>query len=214
VDEPDELDDYYRDSDLVTRDHNGSIVAVRRSPLTAQFQRRLIESTSKALYLHRLLAKLYFTKITYPRSFEQYYRGKPADLLWASRLPGAEARQKYGAAIKYFDATLEDLTKTVLSGVGRHGIVYIHHPHLEHLRSGGDAFNDVVSTTVREVAARHNARYYDATEDLKAQFGLHPERYYIPDDMHFNEHGLRAYGVAVARYLGSIVGPLTPAGAK
>jgi len=207
VDETDLFDDYHRYRELVTRDDAGSIAAVRRSPLSDQFQRGLIASTSKALYLHRFLAKLYFTKITYPKSFEDYYRGKPADFLWASRLPAGEAREKYGAAIAYFDATLEDLTRTVLSRVERpDGLVYIHHPHLEHLRSEGGGFNDIVSTTVREVAARHNVRYYDATDDLKAQFGLYPERYYIPNDVHFNERGQRAYGVAVAKYLASGLG--------
>ena len=207
VDETDLFDDYHRYRELVTRDDAGSIAAVRRSPLTDQFQRGLIASTSKALYLHRFLAKLYFTKITYPKSFADYYRGKPADFLWASRLPAAEAREKYGAAIGYFDATLEDLTRTALSRVGSpDGLVYIHHPHLEHLRSEGGGFNDIVATTVREVAARHNVRFYDTTDDLKAQFGSHPERYYIPNDMHFNERGQRAYGVAVAKYLASGLG--------
>jgi hypothetical protein len=31
------------------------------------------------------------------------------------------------------------------------------------------------------------------------------ERYYIPKDMHFNERGLQAYGLAVARYLSTAI---------
>src|SRR5262249_12563943 len=60
VDETDLFDDFYRYRDLVRRDDAGSITAVRRSPLIDRFQRGLVESTSKALYLHRLAAKLYF----------------------------------------------------------------------------------------------------------------------------------------------------------
>jgi hypothetical protein len=44
-------------------------------------------------------------------------------------------------------------------------------------------------------------RFYDATADLKLAFGDEPQAYYIPGDMHFNEPGLRAYGIAVAKFL-------------
>src|SRR2546425_667086 len=60
VDETDIYDDGYRYRWLVTRDDAGSITAVRRNPFAAQFQQGLVESTSKTLYLHRLIAKLYF----------------------------------------------------------------------------------------------------------------------------------------------------------
>lgn len=69
------------------------------------------------------------------------------------------------------------------------------------LQTKGDVFNNVISDTIREVATRNNVRYYDATDDLKAQFGSAPERYYIANDMHFNERGLQACGLAVAKYL-------------
>jgi len=202
VDETDLYDDYYRYRELATRDAEGSIVAVRRTPVTVLFQRGLIESTSKLLYLHRFVSKLYFTRIEYPKAFSQYNLDKPLDMFWASRLAAPEAAEKYGKAIDYFKATLDDLTRTVLSrSRGADDLVFIHHPHLEHLKSTGQAFNDVVSAAVQEVASRHNVRYYDATADLSKEFGSDPERYYIPNDMHFNPAGLRAYGVAVARYL-------------
>jgi hypothetical protein len=50
----------------------------------------------------------------------------------------------------------------------------IHLPHLENLCTGGAAFNNIVSDTIR---------------------------YYIANDMHFNARGLEAYGSAVAKYL-------------
>ncbi len=83
---------------------------------------------------------------------------------------------------------------------GPERLIFLHHPHLEHLRANG-AFNGVVSTTIRKVAARHGVRYYDATEDLKAEFGDKATDYYILDDMHLNALGLRAYALAVAKYL-------------
>jgi len=200
VDETDLYDDYYRYRKLATRDGSGSIVSIRPTPVAAQFQHGLIESTSKTLYLHRFIAKLYFTKITYPRSFARYYPN--TDIVWASRLPAAEARQRYADAIENFDATLDDLTKTVLTRMGSADrLVYVHHPHLGHLKTEGDVFNDVVASTVREVASRHRVRFFDATESLKAQFGAAAESYYLPNDLHFNPAGTRAYGIAVAKYL-------------
>ena len=85
-------------------------------------------------------------------------------------------------------------------------LVYIHHPHLQHLGAAGAVFNNVVSDTVREVASSHRVRSYDATADLKAEFGTEPQEYYIPHDMHFNADGTRAYGIAVARYLSTTLG--------
>jgi lysophospholipase L1-like esterase len=54
---------------------------------------------------------------------------------------------------------------------------------------------------VAEVAARYHVRYYDATEDLRAQMGNTPDKYYLPNDMHFTADGYRLYGIAVAKYL-------------
>ena len=202
VDETDLFDDYHRYRDLVVRDPGGSITAVRQTPMTAAFQRGLVESTKKTLYLRRFFSKLYFTKFEYPRAFAAYIRDKPTDLFWVSRLSETAAREKHGAEIEYFKRTLEDLTQSVLSQTGRpDGLIYIHHPHLEHLKTGGDMFNDIVARAIEEIASRHKVRFYDATEDLKKAFGAEPDKFYIPNDMHFNSAGLRAYGGAVAKYL-------------
>lgn len=107
---------------------------------------------------------------------------------WVSRTPVAEARERYGSAIAYFAATLDDLTETVTKLMGRpRGLIYIHHSHLEKPAHHRRVFNNLISDTIREVTARNNVRYYDATDDLKAEFGAAPERYFIPSDMHFNE---------------------------
>jgi hypothetical protein len=202
IDETDLFDDYYRYRHLVVRDQSGSIVAVRRTPLGEEFRQGLVAACKKPLYLQRLLAKLYFTRIVYPRLSADYRRNMEQDLFWASRVPIAVARERYGAAIGYFAATLQDLTDTAVRLMGSpQDVIYIHHPHLENLHTKGDVFNNVVSDTIGEVAARNNVRYYDATDDLKMQFGAVPGRYYIPNDMHFNARGLRAYGLAVANYL-------------
>jgi len=206
VDETDLWDDYYRYRHLVVRDQSGSIVAVRRTPLAEEFRQGLAAASKKPLYLQRLLAKLYFTRIVYPRLSAEYRHNMQQDGFWASRVPIAEARARYGAAIAYFAATLEDLTHTVVSLTGSpQGLIYIHHPHLENLHTKGDVFNSVVSDTIDEVAVRHNVRFYDATDDLKTAIGAEPEHFYIPNDMHFNERGLKAYGLAVVKYLATAI---------
>lgn len=68
-----------------------------------------------------------------------------------------------------------------------------------------DALHRDVCVINAGASARNNVRYYDATDDLKVEFGAAPERYYIPNDMHFNERGLRAYSDAVAKYLSTAI---------
>src|SRR5206468_1111871 len=147
-------------------------------------------------------SKLYFTRVEYPKILARYNERRPADNLVMAKLPAAEARDKYGAEIEYFRSTLEDLTQTVVTRMGSpDALVYIHHPHLGHASTTGVVLNNLVSETLRGVASRYNVRYYDATEDLKVEFGDVPEKYYISDDVHFNAAGTRAYGMAVGKYL-------------
>jgi hypothetical protein len=82
-------------------------------------------------------------------------------------------------------------------------------PHLQHLANAGGVFNDVVADSVRDVAHQYNVRFFDATDRLRSEFDGNPGRYYIRDDMHFNSRGLRAYAIAVAKYL---AGPIFDSG--
>lgn len=205
-DEENLWDDYYRYRDLAVRDSSGSIIAVRRTPLAEEFRQGLAAASRKPLYLQRLFAKLYFTRVVYPRLSAEYRSTMEPDAYWISKLPVAEARQKYGAVIQYYATTLEDLIRTVIGLVGDpQRLILIYHPLLYNLRTKGVVFNSIASDTIRQVAARNNVRYYDATHDLKMAFGGAPERYYIPHDMHFNERGLQAYGLAVAKYLATAI---------
>lgn len=178
----------------------------RLTPLAEEFRQGLAAASRKPLYLQRLFAKLYFTRVVYPRLSAEYRSTMEPDAYWISKLPVAEARQKYGAVIQYYATTLEDLTRTVIGLVGDpQRLILIYHPFLYNLRTKGVVFNSIASDTIRQVAARNNVRYYDATNDLKMAFGGAPERYYIPHDMHFNERGLQAYGLAVAKYLATAI---------
>lgn len=201
IDETDIYDEWHRYRDLVVRDDAGSIQAVRHSPISTVFQRGLLATASYPTYLQRLFAKLYFTRIEYPRRYAEY-RGNQIVPLFRSDFPESEIRKTHANQIDYFAANLDDLTQTVIALLGsRDRLIYVHHPHLEHLKAGTTRYNNIVSATLRAGASRHHVRYYDATEDLKAEFGNTPESYYVPKDMHFNAAGLRAYGASVAKFL-------------
>jgi hypothetical protein len=140
IDETDLYDDYYRYRDLTVRDANGSIVAVRATPTFLRFHEALVESSQKFFYLHRLFDQLYVKYIYYPRIIRKYNRGREQDIFFAARIPAATAREKYPAQIAYFEATLDDLTRTVLEQMKGDAsrLIYLHHPHLEHLQAKGD----------------------------------------------------------------------------
>jgi hypothetical protein len=202
VDETDMWDDYYRYRELVIRDANGSVAAVRETPLNVQFIQGLTESTDKTLYLHRLFSKLHFTRVEYPKMVAQYSRDRPLDNLALSKLSADEVKTAHQQEVEFFKRNLEDLSRTVVERMGSpESLLYIHHPHLQHLTSTGPVFNNVASETIREVATHNGIRYYDATEDLKAVFGAKAQDYYIPDDMHFNAAGTQAYAAAITKYL-------------
>ena len=202
IDETDIYDEWSRYRALVMRDAAGSVTAVRRTPLADRVLRRYVESTSKPFYLQRLLSKLYFSRITIPRLYAEYLAGRPEDATLVPGMEAAEARRRAADQIAYFAASLDDLTRTVtrLAG-GADRLVYIHHPHPQHLLPGPGRYNRIVAETIGEVAARNGVRYYDATADLAARFGGAFRDYYGPDNMHFNEAGLRAYSLAVANFL-------------
>jgi len=207
VDETDLWDDFYRYRDLATRDTSGSITAVRPTPVYVQFNQGLVASTSKTLYVHRVFSKLYFTRVTFPELLARYNERRPNDNLFLAKIPAAEARGNHALEIEYFKSTLEDLTQTVVARMGSpQRLIYIHHPHLGHFGTAGVRLNNVASEVVSEVASGNNVSYYDATEDLRAEFGETPDTYYIPGDIHFNAAGTRAYGIAVAKYLAQVLG--------
>jgi hypothetical protein len=207
VDETDIYDEWYRYRDLTIRDDAGSIIAVRHTPLTTEFQLGLLKSTDKKLYLSRFIAKLYFTRVQYPRIYAERMKNKIIPI-FMSDLPESDVRTTYAEQIAYFAASLDDLTQSVIRLTGSpEKLVYIHHPHLPHLKTSGRQYNNIVSETLREVASRYGVRYYDATEDLKVRFGNDPERYYIPDDPHFNQSGARIYSIAVAEHFAETLAP-------
>jgi lysophospholipase L1-like esterase len=78
-------------------------------------------------------------------------------------------------------------------------ILFVYHPQLWHLKPDNKGFiwNHFVSDVLKEVCAEYDLSFYDATFDLKAIFKTNPEKYYLKNDMHFNEDGLKAYSILI-----------------
>ena len=202
IDETDLYDENYRYRELTVRDEAGTAVAVRPTPWIYRYNQAKAVMGRHWFYIHRLIDRIYIEDRLMPRLVREYNEGREQDIFFAQRLPAAEARAKHAAELAYFASTLDGLTRTAVELMGSADrLVYLHHPYLEHLEPAGPAYNDVVPAIVAAVAARYGVRFYDATADMRGAAGSAPESLYLPDDGHFNDDGYRAYGVAIAKYL-------------
>lgn len=195
VDETDFEDDAYRYEPLLVRDSHGRNVGVRASPLYVEVTRRLIEMRSRPLYLQRLVEKLrlrYLIQQAPPRDFK------------FSLDHGDDLEGRYASELSIFRRNLSELIHVLGAGLSsnRH-IVFIRHPHLEHLIPQGKDFvwNGAIGATVAQVARAHGAQFFDAVPVLRQRFGGQPQKYYWPGDMHFSYAGLDLYSESVADFL-------------
>jgi lysophospholipase L1-like esterase len=200
IDETDLVDDVYRYEPLITRNARGENVGVRASPSLYAFSAGLIESRGHWLYLHRLIDKLWLTLVTVPRL--QRERPLP-DLFIVSRERDPQAAQQHGAELAIFERNIAELIGVIRQTLPADRIVFISHPHLEHLLPPDDArhWNDIVRSRVAGIAAAHGAFHFDAAPELARRFAGRPQDYYLTDDMHFNFRGMGEYARSVADFL-------------
>lgn len=195
VDETDFEDDVYRYEPLLVRDSHGQNVGVRASPLYVEVTRRLIEMRSRPFYLQRLVEKLRL------RLLEQ--QAPPRDFKF-SLDHGEDLEIRYTSELSIFRRNLSELIRELGAGLSsnRH-IVFIRHPHLQHLTPQGKDFvwNGAIGATVAQVAKARGARFFDAVPVLRQSFGSQPQKYYWPGDMHFSFEGLDLYADSVADFL-------------
>jgi hypothetical protein len=190
------------------RNEDNFIVGVRRSENNFIFNSTLKEISTYVLFMRRLASKLIFTRIEMPRRIRAEVARHPFGIFEVPAASSDEAQVLFKDAIDHFESLIEELTMTALGYLNSPSkLVFIHHPHLEHLSSDdrGHFWNSTIAETIKRVAARHNVGFYDATADLRRDFGVTPKQYYLPADMHFNREGLRHYGIAVAKELEPLV---------
>jgi lysophospholipase L1-like esterase len=200
IDETDLVDDAYRYDSLITRNARGENVGVRASPSLYAFSAGLIAMRGHWLYLHRLVDKLWLTLVTVPR----LQRERPvSDLFVVSRDRDPRAAQKHADALAIFERNIAELIGVIRRSLPADRIVFISHPHLEHLLPADDPrrWNDIVRSTVARVAKAHGALVFDSTSELARHFGVRPQDYYLNGDMHFNFGGMGQYADSVADFL-------------
>lgn len=201
IDETDLVDDVYRYEPLVVHDAQGGVDHVKVSPPLYALHAGLIEMRRHWFYLQRLIDKFWLTQVTVPRLLRE--RPVPdAFLASHDRGPDLEARHAHELAI--FERNFNQLIEVIqpsMASVDR--IIFINHPHLEHLQSDarGPIFNDLIRRTVQKVAMAHGAAFFDATPELTRRFAGRPQDFYWNGDMHFTFTGLDLYAEAVAGFL-------------
>jgi len=205
VDETDLYDDFVRYRRLIVRDEFGRNVGVKASPVGHECSMGLMEVREHALYLTRLVAKLWLTFVHMPEVMEKY-RTENLALFAYSKDHGADVGRKYADARAVFRQNLQELAQ-VLKDYTQDGarVLCVFHPHLQHLKpdAKGRVWTDLVSSTVREACTANGFFFFNATDKLRQRFGSHPENFYWSNDMHFNFKGLEAYSVAVAEFMAS-----------
>jgi len=203
IDETDLGDDYIRYKNLIIRDQNGRIVAVEKTPIYFESNYGLIKLKEQPSYVARLFLSLYHKKIYMPHYIERY-RHDDRSVFSFSRDKDENAEEKYKEEIGFFRSNVVELVETLIDLIGnKDRILLLYHPHLQHLVPDQDNryWNHFVSNTVKDVAARYDIAFYDATEDLRTRFNGNPEQYYWNKNIHFNFDGLKVYGDLVAQSL-------------
>jgi len=200
IDETDLVDDVYRYDSLIDRNGRGENIGVRPSPPLLAFSAGLIAMRGHWLYLHRLVDKLWLTMVTVPRLLRE--RPVP-DLFMVARDRDPTPEKRYAGEFAIFERNIAELIGVLKQTVPGDRIVFISHPHFQHLLPPGNAerWNDATRSAVRKVATAHGALFFDSTPDLSRRFAGHPQDYYLHGDMHFNFAGMDGYADSVADFL-------------
>jgi hypothetical protein len=196
IDETDLFDDAVRYDDLIKRDGHGHNIGVRPSPIMDKFLRGLMSAREHFFYLQRLIAKV---RVTYLEENQRL-----GDIFWASRDQSAAAASTYARELAVFKRNIRELCKVVSSSMqGGDRLIFAFHPHLQHLARDKDGFvwNNLVRSSIEQVATADGALFFDSTATLKRSFKGEPGKYYWTGDMHFNFLGIREYSRALANYL-------------
>jgi len=207
VDETDLYDDAVRYRRLIVRDGAGKNVGVKVSPVGHECSIGLMQVRDHALYIARLVAKLWLTFVHMPTVIEKYQRAA-FGLFDYSKEQGAHIDAKYAEARAVFQQNLQELADVLRDYTNNDGtrVLCVFHPHLQHLKPDekGRLWNDLVSSTVRDTCTANGFLFFNSTVTLKQRFGEHPETFYWKKgDMHFNFKGLEAYSIAVAEFMAS-----------
>ena len=185
IDNTDLGDDAWRYRDLVARDAEGKITAVKSNPSYAFFIQGFLDIQKQPLYLTRFVSKLIHTRYSHPRfdGGKTYRVSEWIEDSIIDQSPDLETR--YAEEVKIFEANLREFADILIhhTGTGQR-ILWVCHPNPFHLRTpeGKVPPNRLVMNAVERIAAEKKIHFYDATSDMRRDLGPNPEKYYLKGD--------------------------------
>lgn len=198
VDNTDLGDDAYRYRDLVVRDANGKIVAVKSNPAYAFFIHGFLEIKQHTFYLSRLIHKFYHTRIAHPRFDEgkTYRISEQIEDSIGDQSPDVD--RKYQTEVAIFEANLRELAAVYIESLGSSkNVMWVVHPNPFHLKAepGQRAPNQLVFDAVEKVAREKGIHFYNATSDMRRDLGPDFQKFYLKGDpmYHFTPEGCLIY---------------------
>lgn len=218
IDETDLVDDFALYKKLVKRDSEGKVaavwpsysyesrvkgyVALKRQP---SFTIRLF-----GMWLHK--ARMYFLFRSYHgKEKAKYYRDPMSDQnakFSFNLAPGFDrdenAWEIYAPERESFREDLNELMTTLIEQMGDpRKILLLYHPQLYQLTPDPRAFlwRPIVPGLLKEASEKFHIDFYDASQDLKREFGDRPDKFYREWDMHFYPNGMQAYSRFIAAKL-------------
>lgn len=206
IDETDIGDDYFRYKSLIVRDENGSIVAVKQTPVNSEFLKGMIKIRKRTLYLTRAVLKFYHTRV-YISLLLRKWRKEHGEFKFAYY--SKEEIANSGDITDFFEQNIDELAQTLISLMkDKKRILFVTHPHLDQIAANkeGRMMLPLVSSIVRKVTSKYQIGFYDASQDLKDEFGDEAFEYYVPHDIHFNYKGIRAFGQRVGKKVVPMIG--------
>lgn len=205
IDESDYTDDLLRYNDLLVRDQEGKIIAVKRSPLLYTFLNGFVQIQKQPLYLVRLVMKFYHTRIYMPPLYRMYPQGELLEKESRRYINclGGETETQFQEGYPAFRKNILELNQTIaglLKDKNRFLITY--HSNNRRIKNRTKIDTPLLAA-LRSASKETGTLFYDATQDLTREFGNNPERYYIQIDTlkHFNFRGLKIYSECIAKEL-------------
>ena len=204
IDETDFYDDFVRYRKLVTRNERGENVGVKVSPIGHACSVGLMQTRQHALYLTRLVSKLWLSYVSIPAVIEAN-RSRDLEIFSWSGDHSPDIDRKYSEARAVFRPQPRRAHRRI-AGLrpGRHARAVVFHPHLNHLKAdaSGQVWNGLVSSMVRDACTAKNFQFFNATDTMKQRVGtIRKSSTGGSTDMHFSFDGLEAYSNAVAGFM-------------
>lgn len=203
IDETDLGDDAIRYENLVERDGEGRIVAVRKSKVLGWYLGQIARVRAHPTYLGRLVLRTYLSRVGLPREIARQ-ASEQTHLILDPQFVAKNEEGKFQTSFEIFRRNLNELMETFEVGLGnRNKISFLYHPHKQTLEGrNGTSWFPHVGRIVKELTERRHFPFFDATPAMLAHAGkLGVEALFISNDIHYNSVGLELLSKSYAHFL-------------